>query len=366
MKTAGIITMHNCSNYGAALQAYATQKNLESLDIKSSFINYTTPSDKKSKKLFLPPTSKGNIRHNLKNLLYPGAFIKRARNFDNFSFKHFNITKKEYTLKNFSELQKENFDFLITGSDQTFAINLLGDTKYREPFFLPFDFSAKKISYASSMGEKLKNLPSEKETWIKEMLLKYNTLSVREEKAKEYIKNLTNKDVKVIFDPTLTLSREDWGKIEEDIKVPEKYIFFYSVLPSQWVIEYVKKLSKETNLPVITSNPRSISEINTNFKRMDTASPSQFLSLIKNASMIVTSSFHGTIFSMIYEKPFASLIVGEGNRLSTLLTLADMEDFGFRQNEEIKIQSPDSEKIKHLLNKAQQTNKEYLIKAISE
>ena len=131
-------------------------------------------------------------------------------------------------------------------------------------------------------------------------------------------------------------------------------------MPTSWPVEYVKKLSKETGLPVIASHFVNTKELGCNFKRAAKYGPETFLSLIHNAKMVVTSSFHGTVFSMIYEKPFASLILGEGNRLTTLLESANMKNFGFRENDKIKISQPDKDSISNLLEKARRTNEDYL------
>ena len=362
MKKAGIITMHNCNNLGASLQAYATLKNFETLGVEGNLINYTPPCDKDKKAFLSPPTSISRIRHDLKNLIYPRSFIKRNRNFNKFTSEYLNVTQKEYSIKNYFEIQKENFDFFVTGSDQTFAMNLQGDPEFRKPFFLPFDVNGKKISYSSSMGEKIKDLSSENIAFIKENLSKYDALSVREDATADYIESLIEKRPVVTFDPTITLSKEEWEKIEKPVDIKEKYIFFYTVISVPWVIEYVKELSKKTGLKVVTPNPINPAELNTDFIRINTAGPSEFLFLLKNSEMVITSSFHGTIFSIIYEKPFASLITGEGNRINTLLKLADMQEFGYRENQknEIEIFTPDIDKVKALIEKAKKTNEDYL------
>ncbi len=359
MKKAGLATLFDSNNYGASLQAYATVKNLESLGVESHIINYVTPDDERRKRFLVLPKSIGDLKYDLKALFFMRTFLKRKSAFKSFIRKNFKLTKK-YTLKNYKDISKESFDCFITGSDQTFSMNLWRNPDYAVPYFLPFKVSGKKISYSSSMGEHLDRVTPEQREFMRKHLSDFKALSVREESAANLVEEIIGKKPVVTFDPTVTLTREEWDKIENPVKIKGKYIFFYGIIPTPWVSEYVNKLSKETGLKVVSPSPYTTKEIIENIENRYDCGPREFISLIKNAEMVVTSSFHGTIFSMIYEKPFTSLIVGSGNRVSTLLKLADMENFAFRENDEIKIQSPDSVKIKALQNLAKEINENYL------
>ncbi len=359
MKTSALFTLFNSNNYGATLQAYATVKNLEKLRVESKIINYVTPDDKRRNQFLVYPKSIGDLKYDLKAITFMRTFLKRRYNFKKFIKTHFKLTKK-YTLKNYKNISKESFDYFITGSDQTFSMNLWKSPEQAVPYFIPFPVNGKKISYSSSIGEHLDRITEEQAEFMKTHLSDFESIAVREETAADYIEKIIGKKPPVTFDPTITLTREEWDKIENPVKPKEKYIFFYGIIPTPWVSEYVNRLSKETGLKVISPSPYTTKEIIENIENRYDCGPNEFISLIKNAEMVVTSSFHGTIFSMIYGKPFASLIVGSGNRVSTLLKLASMENFAFRDGDEVKIQTPDPVKIKALQDLAIKTNKEYL------
>ncbi len=366
MKKVGLMTIYDCNNYGASLQAYATTKNLEELGFDYRIVNYITPSDKRLKKFFLFPKNRRYLMHNVKALLNPVSFFRRNKTFNSFVRNSFKITDKEYTLADYKKIADEDFDFLVTGSDQTFSLNLWPDPEYGIPFFMPFETKCKKISYSSSMGEHLERITDSQISFMKETLSDFEHLAVREETAANAIEKMIGKRPVITFDPTITLSRDKWEKLEKPFDIKEKYIFFYGVLPTKWITEYVEKLSKETGFKVVTPNIRNTTEMKTDFKRVDYCGPGEFLTLIKNAEMVVTSSFHGTIFSMIYEKPFASLLIGSGNRVTTLLKLAGMEEFAFKENDNVIVQKPDPEKIKAFQKSAKETNYNYLKNSLTD
>lgn len=147
-------------------------------------------------------------------------------------------------------------------------------------------------------------------------------MSVREEKAAQFIKNILGKRPEVTLDPTLLLTSNDWNEIiPEGIPEQSSYIAFYTVLSSYEVIEYVKRLSILLNKPVYALHSPTRFEITQNFKYFDNLSPTEFIGFIKNAYCVVTTSFHATVFSIIYHKQFQSLVLKEGNRLKTLLEM---------------------------------------------
>jgi hypothetical protein len=369
MKKIGILTIHNSYNYGAVLQAYATQRTLVELGFDVELINYSTEVSKKTKKFLVLPKSKQDIKHNLRNIRHPLMFFKRKKKFETFIFKYMTLSKREYNRNNIRLAENEDYDYLVTGSDQTFNLNLRGNIWDRQAYFLPFEFAGKKISYAASMGEYMSLLTAEQKDWIKIALSDYSRISVREPVAADFIEDLIGKRPDVIFDPTLALTREQWDSVckvqppKGKIKDKEKYILFYTVTSEKWVVDFAEKISKQTGMKIVAAHPQNSLEIGRDFERVSDSGPSEFLSLIKNASFVITTSFHGTIFSMIYEKPFYSLVLGEGNRQTSLLSQAGLGGRVILEKSkvpEFSLDNSDVKQAKHFLEKANNVNINFL------
>ena len=96
------------------------------------------------------------------------------------------------------------------------------------------------------------------------------------------------------------------------------------MVSAPWVVDYVKNLSQQTGLKVMALHPQNQFEIGCNFKRVCDGGPAEFINYIKNAEYVITASFHGTVFSIIYQKPFFSLVLGEGGRIKGLLNGAGL------------------------------------------
>ena len=325
MKKVGIITLHSNQNYGAVLQSYALQKKVCDLGYNAYIIDYVSNAALEDNKIISKKISVRGLIDvfrtsvNLKNRLI------RRKNFLDFADKYYRLTKR-YTEECMPKETELNMDVYITGSDQTFNILLKGNKKARYPYFLDFATGGKKISYAASMGEKIGQLTDDDKEWLKNALSTYSHISVREKAAADFIEKLGIKRPEITVDPTMLLTADEWDGIAmKSPKIKGKYILFYSVLSEQWVVDEVKKLSKQLNLPVLAPHLQNRYELFSGFKRVDYSSPEEFIALIKNAEFVCTTSFHASVFSIIYNKPLLSFILGEGNRLGTLLDMAKLK-----------------------------------------
>ncbi len=367
MKKVGLLTIHSPYNYGAALQAYATQKSICDIGAECKIIDFSTSDTIRGKKFLRFGISKKVIKHNIRNALRAVSFFKRKNRFEQFKNRYMRLTYHSYNKDNIGSVRKEKFDCIVTGSDQTFNLNL---NRYshpldREIFFLPF-INTKKISYAASMGEHIGDLTDVQQEFIRTALSDYSAISVREEVCADKLESLLGKRPEIIADPTLAIPREHWESIVAPVEeLPEKYILFYTVLSAPWTVEYVKKLSRETGLPVVAAHPQNSFEMNSGFIRSDTCGPAEFLYLIKNADLVVTTSFHGTVFSTIFSRPFVSLILGEGNRISSLLSRAGLEERGFRSApEEVDLYNIDFSSAEKYLLETQKKNLDFLKRSL--
>ena len=135
----------------------------------------------------------------------------------------------------------------------------------------------------------------------------YDYLSIRENNGKKWIKELVNQDVPVLIDPTMFYSKEQWYPLMSKPLYKKPYILYYSFHFTQEVNKAVKKISKKLGLPVVVLSAHAwVYNMCSlyGFSLAKHSSPAEFLRLINDAEMVLSNSFHGTVFSTIYEKNF--------------------------------------------------------------
>ena len=282
MSRVAIVTICDNSNYGNRLQNYALHKTLNNLGIS----NVTLWDRSKN-------TFKERVKINIKKIL-PSNNIGRKKylKFNEFTSK--NISNLYVDMDNLKELRNE-FDYFIVGSDQIWNYNFGHAT---EKDFLNFVQYDKRISYAPSFG--VSKIDSEHRYKITEGINNIKYLSVREQQGATIIKELTNREAKVVLDPTLLISKNEWMLMEKRPKkmINKKYILTYFLGEiSKELNDEINKISKENNLEIINLN-------NIEYKDFYVCGPSEFLYLFSNAEIVLTDSFHACVFSMIYDKPF--------------------------------------------------------------
>lgn len=328
MKKIGIITFHNSYNCGSMLESYAMQTIIEKRGGDSEIINFSSSGQRDLYDVFLKNDNLKNIVKNI--LIFPA---RKKIKFNNNKYEEFKITnfKLSEEYKEMNEISEKNYDVVVAGSDQIWNITIQDND---DAYFLPWVKKAKKVAYAPSFGAKnIMDYTNNIEKY-KKFINSFAALSIRENNGKKWIKDLCNIDVEVLLDPTLLLEKEDYEVIKKkDFKLKEKYIFFYCPSFNRKICEFVKLISKKYNLKVITWSTKSY-----NFKFVKTfgftlaqyEDPAMYLSLIENAELIITTSFHGTIFSTIYRKKFITVkngdMYGTDDRVITLLTQLGLED----------------------------------------
>lgn len=333
MKKIGTLTYHRSHNYGSVLQAYALEKFLNSItDVDCEIIDYYPPNYKLLYSVFVKNSSLRAIVRNLYVLL---NYKQRKKRYDNFmKFQAgYKISKKSYDANYESMDEADNlYDAIICGSDQIWCTDA---PDFSMAYFMPRLNNIKKISYAPSMGYgEFKN--TEYESDIKNGLEKFDYVSVREEDGANKIKGLMGKDfkVEVVLDPTFLLNVEEYDKICSPKRIEEDYIFFYSVGFRKQNAIVMQYIAEKTGLPVYTlsTSTSSLKYKKYGINISNYNSPEDFLSFVKNAKLVFSSSFHGNVFSVIYRKNFFSLYtVNDGireddPRLNTLVNSLDLPD----------------------------------------
>lgn len=330
MEKIGIITFHNSYNCGSMLESYAMQKSIEDYcNKKVEIINFSNEGQRNLYNVFFKNNSMKNI---LKNILLLSNYKRLKMNnkkYEEFRDENFYLSNNMYTKSN--ELNDNNYECVVSGSDQIWNITI---PDADDAYFLPWVKKAKKIAYAPSFGSKNIMKYAEDPDKYKKYLLAYDCLSIRENNGQKWIKDMINKNVPVLVDPTLILTSSHYDKIlAKDIEEKEKYIFFYCPSFDQKICKYVKKIAKKYNLKVITWSCKSYSTKlikRYGFELAKYENPSSYLYYIKNAELVLTTSFHGTIFSTIYKKKFFTIkngdMYGDDDRVITLLTQLNMLD----------------------------------------
>lgn len=293
----GILTFHNVTNYGGVLQCYALQNCLQGLGHDCEVIDYHNEYfEKYYSPLFIEKRS-------LKKVLYmiyafPQKW-KRNRRFRQFRDKRLHISREKYTKENIHQADA-SYEAIISGSDQVWNLAL---TQRDTSYLLSFCEKARKISYAASFGfgeasERLAEVYAAN-------LTGFACMSVREESAAKLVRQFTGVKPEVQIDPVFLLSEKEWKKLV----VPERglkngnYICVYKINKSR-AYELAKKWSDETFLPVYVIKPDRTCP--RRFQRLRTASPEDFIAIIAHAKYVITDSFHGTAFSILFKRNFIS------------------------------------------------------------
>ena len=321
------ITKHSVSNYGSILQTYATQEVIKKLGCEPEIINYMRY-DLRNNKLYntllknQPKWNKNILTRLIYKIIQMPNYILMDRKFRKFREKMYDNTTILYGSNEELKKTPPKADVYCTGSDQIWGKNVNG--KLDKAYFLDFvPEGSKCISYAASIG--LDKVSSEFEKNIGKLLSKYQEITVREESAVDILKR-NGIESKLVLDPTLLLEKEEWAKIIDKKKTKKKYILIYQLHSNKKFEEYARAFSKKVGLPLIRVTP-SINQITRCGKFVYLPTPSKFLYYFKNASYVITDSFHGTVFSIIFNRNFIDISPGDtATRIKNILKMVNLDE----------------------------------------
>lgn len=323
MKKVGLTTIYSVPNYGSVLQAFATQELLRKVGCECRIINYKYPNEWHYKK----GTKKMNVISRTALFLGLKRHHRKALKLNAFKKKYFNFTP---LYKNLNALEQENwddYDWIIVGSDQVWNPRFLkGDTAYMLSY-LPDHI--KRFSLASSFASK--SLPEDYIGIYKKYLSRFDCLSVREENGKDIFRNELeiNKEIKILLDPTLLLSKKEWLELIPRSRFQKKspYILFYMLDyafdPKPYIFQVVEYFARKLNYDVIILEGYIPVPFSSEFNVINKtdASVEEFIDLFCNADLVITSSFHGSAFAVNFGIPLISITPDnkQDDRQSTLL-----------------------------------------------
>ena len=332
-----IITFNKAHNYGAMLQEYALLRILlknNSVEV----LNYNDINISKNYKCF--GFGYGNIIQRIKQILKYIIFYKRNRQRYN-AFKKFESENIVLTTQEYNNLEKLNtttldYDVLITGSDQVWnpaITNGLSDV-----YTLNFGSTqVKKISYAASVGN-ASNIIKYKNQYL-EKLNNLSYISVREVSAKLALSEVfPNKKIEVVLDPTLLLTKEEWtSSLPNETENKIKYILTYEVEENEEFVKVANYLSEKTGYKIVHFSQRNKNRLKNILYSAYTSDPFEFVSLIKNAEFVITTSFHATVFSIIFNKKFWTVPhIVTGSRVIDLLEMLNISNRAVKSLVEFK------------------------------
>lgn len=325
----GILTFHRAINYGAFLQAFSLKNYLEKNGYSVILIDYWPKAHANAYQLF--DWNEWCKRNTLRKIYSLVKFLfsytrsrKRKDKMGKLLYMHFNLNEQP-VFENPHELINVNCDCVVYGSDQIWWKSRLIDYEgFDSAYWGEYvSFEIKKIAYAPSMGKI--NLSTNDCLEIKKHLNNFDSISVRENGLKKEISHLTDKNMSVVLDPVFLSSQETWSEFCIPIH-QKKYLLYYRLGVSSMADKLVDKLKKEMHLSVIEVTG-SVNPFKFGSRYVQTLDAIEFISLVKSADFVVTTSFHGTAFSVLFEKQFYSLGMGDNSgRVSSLLSLIGLEN----------------------------------------
>lgn len=320
----GISTIIDFDNYGNRLQNYASQQVIKSLGLEVEtlprVIYYSNKNKLKSRVLKCLKKVENYLKPQKDDLRFQNQLL-REKYFMEFTDKY--INSSSHYVKDYYQLKKlsKKYDFVITGSDQVWNYNFRPNLKID---FLKFISQNKRISYAASFG--VSEIPEKYKKKYREYLNEMQCLSVREYAGQKIIKDLTGRDAEVLIDPTMMLNKDEWLQVasKPECTPKKKYLLTY-VLGNQTADfkEFINQLAKEKDLEILNL-------LNPYDKNIHCVDPGEFVYLINNADVMITDSFHGSVFSILMETPFVIFErqdshVSMNSRIDTLVSTFKME-----------------------------------------
>lgn len=292
----GILTVPFNNNYGGFLQAFALKRVLESMGHKVMIIN------RRPNRVVTLRSKLGDILRGLH--LLEDKQKKLSKYTNQFQKKYlFPYTKKYYSSQELKRCVKYKFDAVIVGSDQVWRYRYFND--WIDDFFCNFleGTNIPHFSYAASMGSDEMEYSQDKTEICSKLLKDFKAISVREESSVKLLKEYFGvENAQLVLDPTFLLDKQAYVDLFKDkyTKPENPYIFTYVLDDSEEIKRSIEEFSRQKNMPVVNIKAQT-----GNINEIDVIEPvEKWLSALYYADYVITDSFHGTVFSLIFNKQF--------------------------------------------------------------
>lgn len=347
-----VVTIKGLYNYGAVLQGYATCEYLKKLGCNVELIDYF-PENFESEVPFF------------KKIIIQLVTTKKRKKLDKFVKLNINLTKKTY--RNLQEIKNADIksDVYIVGSDQVWN-SQLSEGRLDPVYFLDFTDSRNKVAFSSSIGRS--DVTKSELKQMKNYLDSFRAVSVREKSAQVLLNNIGVKDVINVLDPVFLLTKEDYKKFIRPIKL-EKYLLIYSFEKNEMTQKIANEIADKLKLKIV-----EVGIFKSKYdcdKYIHDAGIEDFLSLLYHADYIVTSSFHGTAFSILLNKQFVSVAPSvRRTRLENITNIFEVSDRLITEESDYDInkivEKIDYNKLNKLVEKNSNIGKAFLKQTIKD
>ena len=309
-KKVGVLTFHNYDNYGAILQSYALQRKLKEIGMEPEIIDYRC--EYISNPFRLINLKKKGLFNYLYGVIGNICYLPRRGKCNQFRK---NMNYSQPVFKRQMEAVEDKYDIYLSGSDQIWDYKL---TNFDQTYFLDFvKEDKKKVSYAASIGEHIP--PDEYRHTYAELLNDYDDILVREGYGADIIEELTGKRPECACDPTLLLTAEEWEALIEYPKRTDKYILVYQLGINKEIVDFTRRLKRKTGCKIVYIPFPLVGLLKCSLQL--TIGPAEWMGFFKNAEYVISDSFHGIVFSLIFNKKFFGMFNGhhKNRRMEQLL-----------------------------------------------
>lgn len=358
-----LITLHRAENYGSVLQTLALQNKLREFGHAVTVMDYyperyTNAGLLKRLKDKSPKFKNPLFLSAAKMLIYP-SYLRKGKVFGRFLHKYLKLSDMSFATNEEAKGKFEDADAYCTGSDQVW--NSHWNEGVEKALFLDFVPKNKLVfSYAASIG--LSELPECEKDITRQLLDKYEFISVRENTGVEIVKQLGREDVVQSLDPTLLMTKEEWDNYTDNSYGQKEYILTYNLHHDPEIDKYAQALSQKYHIPVYNIS-YNWHDIIRKGRLQWCPSVEGFLGLIKHARFVIADSFHATVFSIVFERPFVTITPEvASSRISSLLAMLELFDRNLPRYTDVSVmESPiDYTRVKSLLSAEQEKSMDYL------
>jgi hypothetical protein len=328
MKKIYLLNYHFADNYGAVLQSYALKEFINAMGYNTLVLNYRPFKINESysimPRLFELIKNYG-LKKGVMRFFYRfftiGKRFRKHLKFERFRRTHLNMTKR--LIEKITHLKcydKEDTIFIV-GSDQVWNHNIIQG--YEAAYFLDFVNKKQcKVSYAASISE---DVSMEFINYLNRKTRNFSSVSIREKSNLDFFELDIKNKVHVNIDPTLLFEKTFYDTLAKENKLDRKYILVYDMNNKDLVMKIANNVAKKYSYSIISFS--KVNSYNNYLGSFYNYGPEEFVTLVKHSEFIISSSFHGTAFAIIYNKPFYSIPhLTRGNRMIDLLDLLGLED----------------------------------------
>lgn len=351
MSKIAILTFQNTTNYGALLQAVALQKVLrDKCGVECETLRYRCVNIEK-RELPQRPQMSSNMKSIIQQMCLYLSKRKKKKNMQCFE-KLLQQSERVYDRDNIADADTE-YDKFIVGSDIVWELTVTGgDFTY----YLDFTSPDKRFSYAASFGGN--TIANECRSICQELLAGFKSISVRETSGKKLVEDLVHKEAVVSLDPTLLLTKSEWLQLCDWKPLIDNYLLIYFLDKNSNMMEYAQEIANKRNLKIVVIHDGYRKFPGVRNERF--ISVEHFLGWLQHATVVVTASYHGMIFSVNFEREFYYYNRAHGERMTSIAKMLGLEQLEIRNDAFPRQHVPDYAAAKRVLEAEREKSINYL------